>query len=89
MLTLKISLMGINTGLLMNDPTGSMAAVNYLLTQTIAGSANPASDLVPTILPMNDDDVKDPIAALAKKTKNNELQAEKNTYIDEVISYRI
>jgi len=89
LLTLKISLMGINTGLLMNDSTGSMAAVNYLLTQTIAGSANPASDLVPTVLPINNDDIKDPIAALAKKIKNNEIQAEKNTYMDEVVSYRI
>ncbi len=89
LLTLKISLMGINTALLMNEPSGAMAAVNYLLTQTIAGSANPASDLTPTVLPINDDDVKDPIAALAKKIKNSEIQAEKNTYTDEVVMYRI
>jgi len=89
LLGLKVTLMGINTGLLMNEPSGAMAAVNYLLTQTIAGSANPASDLVPTVLPVVDNDVKDPIASLAKKIKNTEELAQKHTYIDDVVSYRI
>ena len=65
-----------------------MAAVNYLLTQTIAGSAYPASDLAPTVLPSNGN-IKDPIASLATKIKQTEKLSQKHTYSDKVIEYRI
>ena len=87
MLSLKVSLMGINTSLLINDPTGSMAAVNYLLTGSIAGTAYPASDLIPTVMPtLTDDLVKtDPLAIAATREKDSELKAKQNTIPDRVL----
>jgi len=55
--TLKTAFMGIGTALLINEPTGIMAAVNMVLTETKAGTGAPASGavLIPgAIYPEND-----------------------------------
>jgi hypothetical protein len=89
LLSLKITLMTMNTGLLLNDPTGSVAAINYILTGSIAGSASPASDLTPVTLPSPASDIKDPIAGLATKIEKDEDRSKFNTTPDEVFTINI
>jgi hypothetical protein len=89
LLGLKVSLMTMNTGLLLNEPSGAMAALNYILTGTIAGSASPASDLTPVTLPSPNSDIRDPIAGLVSKIENEENQSKYNTTPDEVFVINI
>jgi hypothetical protein len=76
----------VGTALLMNEPTGAMAATNMVLSSTIAGSAEQAPLQIPIPLP-EIPNPKDQISGLVNHGKKLEEEAKYNTIPDEIFKF--
>jgi len=82
---LQLSLMSINTTLLLNDPSGAMAAANSILTNSIAGTASAASGANAFVFKSANPNGKDPLSGYIAFIKDSEDKDKFNIIPDTIM----